>query len=113
MTTTKKLTVVERDVLGTEFVVVALRSDFDPLTDTVRIALVTFDTLDTPDWLASSEWVPGQSWVDKDTPVFARALVGPDGGDMALDRGTSYTVKARISDDPETPVIPCYTLKGV
>lgn len=111
--TLAKLKTVERDVLGREFVVVALYCDVDPLGDTVAVALVTFDTLDTPAWLASSEWVPGQMWVDSDTPVFARALVGPGGGDVTLDRATTYTVKARITDDPEAPVIPCYKLKGV
>lgn len=104
---------VRRDVLGREYVVVALNCDFDPLGGPVKIALVTRDALDTPTWLPSSEWVPGQTWVSKVNPLLARALVGPGGGDMTLTRGVTYYVKAQITDNPEAPVIPCYELRGV
>lgn len=104
--------VVRRDVLSTEYVTVNVYADVDPLSDTVAIALVLSTDTD-PTWLASSEWVPGQTWVDGMTPVQARCLVGPAGGDMTLDENFTYAVKVKVTDNPEVPVFTAYHIRGV
>jgi hypothetical protein len=104
------LPLIERDVTSDEWVVIDVYADIDPLGDPVDVALVYRDEAAT--WLPSSEWVPGQVWTRNEVPVQARAKVGPT-GDMTLIRGRTYVVKGRVSDAAETPVFPCYRLRGI
>lgn len=105
------LKTIERDVLGTEYVVVAVTSTADPLTDTVQVALIPRGTTTDPDWL-NAAWAPNQTWA-AGKAVNCRVLIGPDGGAATLTKGVTYTVKVRVTDNPETPVFSAYKIKGV
>jgi hypothetical protein len=73
----------------------------DPTGDTVELTFHTSTTLPDQDEL---EWYDA-TWVTADDGTYyARVLVGPDGGDVQLAAGMWWAF-ARITDNPETPIV--------
>lgn len=71
-----------------------------PVSDTVDMAFVTAGSVpDDLDW-ASASWEQDAST----GTLYARTLVGPDGGDVTLSSGGPYDIYVRIADNPETIV---------
>lgn len=92
-----------------EYIKFDVTSPVDPLADPVYIALVPRGQDRTADDFADAEWTPGQTWENGDTPLQVRRFLPA----ATLTNKITYKAAVKISDDPEVPVIPAGTVKGV
>jgi hypothetical protein len=69
---------------------------YDPTGDTVEFAFTSGDELGSPTWYAAS-------WESMGGQHYARCLIGPGGGVVALAIGF-WWVWVRVTDSPEIPI---------
>ena len=72
---------------------------FDPTSDVVQFSFVVGSA-------APATWYSGSWQTTIQSNYLAQCLVGPNGGVVSLVPAT-YTIWLKITDDPETPVLPC------
>lgn len=101
--------VLEWPVDTTEYIKFDVTAPVDPLGDDVWVALVPAGDDRTSGDFVAAEWTPGQTWVDVDTPLQVRRLL-PAG---TLTDRQKYKAAVKVGDNPETPVIPAGTVRGV
>lgn len=93
--------------LSTEYVKVPVTatvngaSGYDPTSDTVVIAFTGVG--DSP---ADSDWKTA-SWETISGKYYARALVGPGAQSVKLLTAGQWWIWAKVSDNPEVPVMLC------
>ena len=72
----------------------------NPTGDTVAMTFTIGERLpDAPTWY-QADWI-----TDEDGKFWARCLVGPDGGELALAASPTWWPTVKIGDNPTTPMI--------
>lgn len=101
--------VLEWPVDTAEYIKFDVTAPVDPLSDSVYVALVPRGKDRTAEDFEDAEWTPGQTWVDADTELQVRRFLPA----ATLAKSTTYKAAVKITDDPESPVIPAGSVKGV